>query len=260
MSEMITCPSGLEVEIRGLTTKEVERLTDPKVVRSGMFVKNMLEVATVSVLDPGPYGEDVVSAEKTSPISWPKVLVGDCDYAWLRVAARSFGKMNEINQKCVACRPAEHFRHIQDITALGVKPLSAEDKASFVDGNRFEEQLESGPRFWFRLLLLEDIMKIEKEKAAGIKPPTFARAVALKIHELEGVGTDRKAIREYFEDKVENPVTMNARQLMDLHDCGVDTDTVVECPHGLISEVSLPLDSLISPATLKKMAAKGAES
>jgi hypothetical protein len=259
MSELITCPTGLSLEIRGLTPKEVERLTDPKVIRSGLFVKNMLEVATIAVTDPGIYGEDVCTGDPRNPVKWPQVLVGDCDYAWLRVAARSFGKVHQVNMKCPACRPPEHFTPQIDITALEVQELAAEDKASFAEGNRFKETLDDGPDFWFRLLVLDDIMKIEKAKAAGAKAPTFSRAVALKILEIDGVGADKKAIIEYFDSR-ENPVQMDARQKMDLHDCGVDTATVVVCPHEIASEVDIPLDSLIGPQSLKKRSKLGSMS
>jgi hypothetical protein len=72
MSVVIDCPSGLQLQIRGLKGKEGRLLSDRNAVRQGTVLDSLLVACTEAVLDPGPY-----TPKADGKLDWNQVLIGD---------------------------------------------------------------------------------------------------------------------------------------------------------------------------------------
>ena len=234
MSEIITCPSGLQVRIRGMKAREERILADRKLARSGGQLDQVLKACTEELVDAGPYafaGDDV---------DWSRVLQGDRFFALLQVRVLSYGPEYAFSVPCEerACRARIEWE--LDLTELPVRPLSDESRAAFLAGNRFETVLpDAGKRVVFRLMTGADEQKLTRlRRQAGDRPITTM--LGFRIDEIEGVEARDKL--RFVEDLAMADVTHLLGEL-DRVDCGVETEIDVECPECLATQpVELPFD------------------
>jgi hypothetical protein len=85
MSEIITCPSGLNCRIRGTKVREERVLADRRLAKSGGQVDELLAACWEETLDASPYD----FGEKA--IDWGVVLQSDRFYALLQIRALTCG-------------------------------------------------------------------------------------------------------------------------------------------------------------------------
>ena len=231
MNKTITCPSGLSGEIRGLTGKAFELLTDRKLQRSGLFVDKILDQCWVQTIDTGPYA----FAEGAKP-DWQKVLVGDRFFAIMQVRCCLYGPVYEFQVKCGDCgRPINWTVDLEE--QLTIRKLSDEDREAFLNGNRVTGQLPDGRTFTFKLPTGAD-----ERRAAQLddQPSAFMATLISRIIEIEGV--PEGGMRRFFED-ADMSVMFGVLAEMDRHDCGVQTDFEVECQNprcGSVQSVQIP--------------------
>jgi len=112
---------------------------------------------------------------------------------------------------------------------LPVFPLSAEDAERFKDGNRIEDDFD-GMRIWTRLATRGTARESERRAAkAKTEEEAFTSVVAGRIIEVEGVG-DKFEDVEAWAGELDDPQINKLIEVLDRHDCGIDTAVVVECP------------------------------
>src|SRR5512140_1005118 len=101
MPNVITCPSGLSGEIRGLKGKEGKLLADRSAARSGLLFDRILAGCWLATLDSGIYALDEGEA-----LDWSKVLVADRFYALLQIRSLTFGDEYAFQVQCqsAGCR------------------------------------------------------------------------------------------------------------------------------------------------------------
>lgn len=233
MSKIITCPSGLSGEIRGITGKNFELLTNRQLQRSGLFVDKMLTACWLGTLDPGPYevGED-------GKPDWQKILSGDRFYTIMQIRIAMYGPKYGFAAQCAlpACRhPFEWDVDLE--SGLEVKALAKEDLEAFRNDNKIEGVLPDGRKFWFRLATGSDEVKIAK---LANQASAFIPAIVARLHGIEGVQPG--GLRRFFENE-EISLAFAVLQEMDKHDCGIETGFEIECPKcGSIKEVQIPFD------------------
>jgi hypothetical protein len=244
MSQVITCPSGLQGRVRGMKVREERVLADRKLARGGGQVEALLSACWEETLEPGPYAFEGGRAD------WSQVLQGDRFYALLRVRAFTYGPLYAFS---VACREEGCRATIEwelDLFDLPVRPLSEASRAAFAAGNRFETRLpEDGRRVWFRLLTGADEQRLATA-SRGAGDRAFSAMLALRVLELEGV--DPQGKRRALEDLSLRDADFLLGEF-DRVDCGVDTAIEVECPRCLATqEVELPFDrTFFLPGTAK---------
>ena len=76
MSTVITCPSGLSGEIRGLKGKEGKLLADRAAARSGSTFEKILAGCWLATIDPGIY-----DLPDNGAVDWSRVLVAELSLA-----------------------------------------------------------------------------------------------------------------------------------------------------------------------------------
>jgi hypothetical protein len=234
MTDVITCPSGLQGRVRGMKVREERVLADRKLARGGGQVEALLAACWEETLDPGPYDFE------GGRMDWSQVLQGDRFYALLRVRALTYGPLYAFS---VACREEGCRSTIEwelDLFDLPVRTLSEASRAAFASGNRFETRLpDAGRHAWFRLLTGADEQRLATA-ARGAGERAFSAMLALRVLELEGVDSQGK--RRALEDLTLRDADFLLGEF-DRVDCGVDTALEVECPHCLLTqEVELPFD------------------
>jgi hypothetical protein len=244
MTEVITCPSGLQGRVRGMRVREERVLADRKLAKGGGQVEALLGACWEETLDPGPYGFESGRAD------WAQVLQGDRFYALLRVRTLTYGPLYAFSVACreEGCRAAIEWE--LDLFDLPVRPLSEASRAAFASGNRFETRLpDAGHRAWFRLLTGADEQRLTA-MARGPGERAFSAMLALRVLELEGVDPQQK--RRALEDLSLRDADFLLGEF-DRVDCGVDTAIEVECPRCVATqEVELPFDrTFFLPGTAK---------
>ncbi len=235
MPNVITCPSGLSGEIRGLKGKEGKLLADRAAARSGVTFDRILAGCWLATLDPGLY-----AVEEGKPLDWSKVLVADRFYALLQIRSLTFGDEYAFQVQCQSQGCRERFEWALDLKDLPVRALSEEARAAFRDGNRLETVLpRDGRKVWFRLMTGAD----EVKAAAALRTARdgmLLTALGARIVEIEGVKAEDK---RRFLDDMELADAAALLDRFDEADGGVETSIEVECPAcGAVQDLQLPFE------------------
>ncbi|MBM4776232.1 MAG: hypothetical protein GQE15_00895 [Archangiaceae bacterium] len=233
MVEIVTCPSGLSGRVRGLQVREERVLANRALAESGGQLDELLRSCWSETVDAALY------AFGDNPVDWGAVLQGDRFFALLMIRTRTYGPDYGFGASCRNCRARIEWD--VDLTKLPVRPLSAEGRAAFLAGNRFETTLpDAGKRVWFKLLTGDDERKLPALQRAA--PDRLLSAVlAYRVLDVEGV--DPKDKRAFLEDLTLRDADFLVDEF-DRVDCGVDTTIEVECPECReVQDVDLPFDS-----------------
>lgn len=227
MAEVVTCPSGLSGELRGLSGKEARLLSDQKAIKSGVFLDRLFSACWIQTVNPGPYN---LGAD--GKLDWSAVLSGDRFFITMRIRALTFGPQFEFRVKCPDC--GERIDHSVDLTELPIKSLSDEDAAAFARGEPIQGHLPDGTVFTFRLPVGADETKYARLGPSAVT--TFIGPMCARIHNVDGVENHRQMFEE-----AELSLAFSALKEMDAHDCGVETSVQVECPSCFeVSDIEIP--------------------
>ncbi len=245
---LVTCPSGLSVELRGMKGKEAALLSDRNAARDGSVVEKMLSNCWVSTIDAGPY------AFADGSIDWSKVLIGDHTYALIQLRVETFGSEYTFPVQCNSADCRNRFEQSIDLSQLPIIALSDANRAMYSAGNRFETRLpKDGRRVWFRLLTVKDQKEIRQRLEKSGADPLFT-SLLFRIVEIEDLGskdpngnfrslsTDKQAQKRFLEDCDFSDMDFLMKEF-NVVDCGVDTAVQVECPRCWSrDEIELPFD------------------
>ena len=213
----ITCPSGLTATVRGMTVKESRLLGDRAAVRSGAFQGKLLN-ACVTVEDVGPaYSED--------GFDWKRALVGDRFYALVAVRVATYGPKFAFRCKCPSC--SAQFPYEVDLMGdLEVRRLTPEDAATFRDGNRFAGEAPGVGGITYRLLTGAEERLLAKQLRKS-RADALAIGLSFSVIEFAGVAAGERA---GFIEALSMADARALRDYLDEHDCGIETDPLIECP------------------------------
>ena len=227
---LVTCPSGLAVELRKLKVQEANILADRQTYQKGATLDQLLASVWVSTLDVGPYK----FGPGNKPL-WEQVLVGDRFYAQMQVRIATHGPHYDFRVPCSVCK--EIISWSVNLADLPVTKLKQEDAAIFTDTNVFKELGPDGKQITFHLMTgvheRKAQMILKQNKATRVTASLLSR-----IDEVEG----EKDRRSYF-DNLDFTVALDLIKMLDDHDCGIETTFDIECGEcGAETEVDLPLD------------------
>ncbi len=216
-----------------MKVREERILADRKLARSGGQLEELLGSCWEVTVEAGPYS----FGDKS--IDWSAVLQGDRFFALLMIRALTYGPQYAFGVSCRSCRARIEWEI--DLTKLPVRQLSAESRASFIAGNRFETTLpDAGKRVWFKLLTGDDERKLPSLQRAA---PDRLLSSVLTYRVLEVEGVDPKDKRNFLDDLTLRDADFLVDEF-DRVDCGVDTTIEVECPECReVQDVDLPFDS-----------------
>jgi hypothetical protein len=236
---LIDLPSGAKVEIRGMTGREAKVMTDKDAYKNGTFLGKLLNGCTQAVVDPGPYS--------TASFGWADALVGDRFYAFMQLRIATFGKDFVFKIQCQEQSCRERFEYQIDLEKdLPVKRLSDADRACFASGNEFVTKDKSGRAVHFKLPTGQD--EVIAARAASFDS-AFIMSMERRITGIDGV----PIVRKYLEESPFGDL-LALLDAFDEHNCGVDTDIEIQCPHcGSIQDIRVPFaQGFLVPTRSKK--------
>lgn len=226
---LVECPSGLTIVARKLKVAEANILADKQAQQRGATADSLLTSVWEETHDVGPYNFDA-----SKPPKWEEVLVGDRFYAQVAVRIATHGAEYDFRVPCSVCKNAINWS--TDLSALPKKLLSPEDAEVFRNGNRFEATAPDGRAITFHLMTGKHERKAQmlyKQSRAN----RITASLLSRIDTIEGVQNRQK----YF-DQLDFTEALDLVDIVDAHDCGLETKFDVECDECFaMSEVLLPL-------------------
>lgn len=245
----IECPSGLSGVIRKLKVREQNLLADPKKMRSGTAMDQVLSNVWESTMNSGPY--DFKDADAPQ---WSKVLLGDYFFMQLELSRVTFEDDYPFTVTCrnVFCEAPIPWE--VKLSSLDVQKLSDESREAFINGNRFKTKIEAtGQNVDFRLLTGDQNLKMQRLLREG-RDQLVSAGMLMQILEIEGVDPKQKTGFVYDMDA---DVAAALRKSMDAAGCGVETEIEVQCTEcGTLRPVNLPFDGLFLPRTKRRRGSK----
>lgn len=245
----IVCPSGLQLQIRGMKAKELALLAaggeddgEEKVAKKkGKNTAPANPIGPIlaqcsEVIDAGPY---------TPPFSWSKVLIADRFFALLQIRIATWGSDYEFK---VRCRDASCTRHkkpfvwAEDLSALEIKALPDDSRAKVRNGDlTFEFEL-GGKRAKFALQTGADESRVLPSVP---RHKELLAQLAGRLTYVEGQDVTKwDALLDWI-GELDMPEVVNAREHFDDVDGGVQTNTMVACPDcELEFDVPIPFEAL----------------
>lgn len=252
---LATCPSGLILQVRGLTGRDGRYLANEKLVRDEEIEDYVFSNTCVEIVDEGVYAFQGKAPE------WGKLLLGDRTYLALSIRVASYpNDPYVVPLKCIAklCRkPFEWEIDIEKMLAERVQTLSEAAREIVKTGGEFSFILPStvtkdfaGKKVFYKLKTGADSKRYqaarEHLKQSGSKKRKEEQNDLVDGFLLSGVridGIDKKE-REKRQAFLEDlPIRdINALKIdIERNDCGLDTTIEVECPVCEMSwEIELP--------------------
>lgn len=254
---LITLPTGMTGEIRGMKGREAQALADPGLTRSGRSIEIMLEACFLSVVEPGVYNFEPGSKPK-----WTNVYLADRFQALIDIRIATWGPDYEFGLQCGSCR--ERYEWEVDLRELPRKLMPEETRAQLKEGpNRFTCDGPDGAEITFKLANGADEASIAKLRRQNGGRWGIVDALAVQVTNVSSIALrdaqqdrpSQKAMRAWLEELDLLPL----RALLDAvqaHDGGVETDIETECPYcKWRQDVALPFDGTFFYPKKKKATA-----
>lgn len=240
-TKIITCPSGLQGEIRHLKAKELSILADPANAHAvrARGKKGKGKGRRTHPLDPiyanvwlrtesaGPYG-----FAQGQSVPWPRVLTCDRFYTLLHVRDLTWGPYEFF----VACRTPDcprqkrRFPWELDLNQLEFKELPQESRDKVAANDPVFELTLGGRSCKFRLLTGDDEVNAPALSEDMPTSKKLLASVAARLFYIEGIDEDDDEARIDWVGELDVPDLYAASKAMDAVDGGVETRTKVECP------------------------------
>jgi hypothetical protein len=248
--ESIKLPSGAEVILRQLLMREENMLAQAARSRGksqSRVLNDVLDSCLVEWVELGPYRLD--------PEAKPSIkdfLMGDkfVMMVELRLITYRDGNLYTINDVECPSGSCPPFDFEVDIKRdMMHRDLTPEDAATFAEGKPFECTID-GHVVTFSLAdgrTEERLEKLHKQH------PGRPMACTLRSRIVDVEGVDRRDIMDWLDgnngeskqfDGLGGQECEDLRDAMDLHECGIDTEVLMECPHcGREAYIDVPFDS-----------------
>lgn len=240
---LVSCPSGLCIDLRKLKVQEMNILSDRQAQQKGVVLDQLLNNLWTATTDPGPYSF-------TDRPVWDDVLTGDRYYALLQARVATHGPEYDFRIPCTVCKNAINWT--VNLDELPKKMLSPIDAQTFRNGNSFEELGPDGKQYTFHLMTgrhEKKAQQIQKSRHAS----RITASLLARIDKIEGVVDRGKYI-----DDLDFTLALDLIEMLDVHDCGIETTFEVMCLDcDAVSEVILPLDQGKFWAPSRKATATG---
>lgn len=246
---IITLPSRMQGEVRGITVREGRVITDN--TKLEQMQDHLLSSCWVNTLDPGPYQ----LSPEGKPV-WGDVLVGDALYGLIAIREATYpGKPLDIEVRC-SNRPVCGKKYVWEVPLekyleQKVQRISDADfdhlKSS--KGNQFEGEID-GVKFRYRLMTTNDQKRAKANiqakkvgpKAKRERQNELADTILARLYSIN----DLRKQDQMFDFLESKPLGFADEMiaLITSHDPGLETDIETECPFcGEEVVVSLPLES-----------------
>lgn len=231
MEHNIICPSGLAGKIRPLCVSDEPVTQDVSLIKSGGLIYELCKRCWVHTDNKGPYvnfnpGED-----------WSSILQGDAFWVFLQIRRVTYGDSYDFSYKCDACNQISENSMM--FSSLEAQEPSEAALAAFQSGGVIKEVTESGQHFTFKLLTAADEKTVSNyEKGRSLSRSRASMCV--RLVDIAGLPEQPFAKLKWVES-LPSGMADEISEIMESHDCGVDTDLEVACKHcGYEQEIALP--------------------
>lgn len=242
---IVTLPSGLTGEVRGLTGRDGRYLSNEKLVQDNEIEDYVLRGCWMSTLDSGPY---TLVADK---IDWKRALIGDRTVAMLHIRNATYPDdpydipMKCQNQTCGSSGKRTMFHWEVDLAELIKKKVKNLPKAS-ADAVRSSQKISiiipgttTAAKFlpinhedrsgWLKWR--EQLRALSKQNQKKHKEDTLNDLVSAPVFwnlEIDGI-TKLLDKMEFLEDLPLRSIR-DLTEIVEAADCGIDTELEIECP------------------------------
>lgn len=238
-TKTITCPSGLQGEIRNLKAKEMSMLADPAnahAIRSkGKKGKGhrahpldpIYSNIWLSTANAGPYG-----FAQGQPVPWPKVLTCDRFFTLLHVRDLTWGPYEfRVPCRTPACpRQKQRFLWELDLNQLEFKELPEESRTKVAASDLVFDLQLGGKACKFKLLTGSDEINAPTLSDDVPTAKKLLAQVATRLFSIEGIKEGDDDARVEWVGELDVPDLYAASHAMEAVDGGVETRTRVVCP------------------------------
>lgn len=233
----IECPSGLKGTVRKWKLSEGNILANKRIAKQNKLIDELMRAVW---LDTKQVGLCEYEISGLGP-RWSSVLAGDRMYALIQARILTWGPAYEFKYQCDNSACERHFWWEIDLSDLPVKKLKVEHAKIFREGNKFEAQIKELGKISFQLMTGSTQRRALKD-AEDNQEEALTTSLAHRIIGVEGQKFDhKKTIKDWLEDQDLN-LAMEMVEVLDEHDCGVETGIEIECSHcGNEMDVELPL-------------------
>lgn len=257
-TDVVTCPSGLRGEIKGIKVKAGRLFSDKALQKSGKLIDKVLEACWVRTEDLALYSDIMGSAG--SP-DWGRVLVADRFFLVTRIRQLTYGDQYWFRHQCQNGMCDLPFDWGFFISKLKVTDMPARAKTQWRQENKFTTTL-AGKQAFYKLLNGGDevrtaLEQAEKRAKKDDDPDSeynlLVEAALPRIIEVEGV--KHVDLPEWLEE-LDLPELEAFIEETDEMSGGVETSVEMRCPHCRFEQTSpLPFSQgLFNSATAKRKA------
>jgi len=249
--ETVSLPSGAEVVLRQLLMREENILAQSARSRGrnkNNVLNTVLDSCLVEWVDVGPY-TGVNPGDR--PVT-RSLLMGDKFVLMIELRKITYRDGEKYPIHGVECPSGSCplFDYEVDLeTDLVRRDLDEEDLAVVVSGEPFSCEI-AGKKITFTLASGKTEEALEKLVKHN---PGRAMSCALRSRIVDVEGVERRDILDWLDGNNGHSKTFDGlggqecedlRDAFDLHECGVDTEVAIECPHcGREEMLDLPFDS-----------------
>jgi hypothetical protein len=236
---IVTCPSGLQGEIRKLRGSEGKLLTDRSLAKTGGFFEALAGACWTSTTDAGVYPFVVVGDAQPD---WRRVLMGDRFYMLIQIRIATFGDELALKTQCgfSACR--EPYEWELNLSDLPVRQLPSKSRELLRTQQPFVDEI-GGRKVAFHLPTGADDHKMTALRRQNNGNVGLIDAIAVRLTSIDGVKQDDRARRRFLEEQSLDDL-LALLERFDAVDCGVDTAIETVCSFcGGQSEMQLPFDA-----------------
>jgi hypothetical protein len=257
---IINTPSGMQVDVRGLSIRDGRYLSKPELYQDNQIEDLLIESCCLRVVEPGPY--KMVGDGK---LEWGKTIIGDRLGIVFGIRIASYPDLPySIALRCPVTHCREKFDWDVDLDLFmreRMQSLPEATKQLMIAGKPCEVTIpKTDKKLRFFLKTADDrrawLAWRKKMKTGTNKQRDRFNDIthALLYWNVEIDGIERREIDQKldFLETLSLAQGVELRQLMDMHDCGLNTTVEVKCPYCAFAwEIELPFNQdFFLPPTL----------
>lgn len=233
MTDVITCPSGLQGRVRGLKIADLNifaEAADMGAAKIAEVFDRILTDCWVETIDPGPCASMFMESNGVK-INWVKALAVDRFYALVEIRKRtkSLGPTYTFKHRCLDCGRNGDIE--VDLTNLDVATMSDDATTKLARGvNEFEAAFSDGTPFTFRVFTGRDEREVAK-LARKNKKMRVSAGLTYRIESMTVGGTkktNKNELRKLL-DELDDDELQVVSEAVDLVEGGIDNLIEWEC-------------------------------
>jgi len=258
---IIPCPSGLSIEIRGLSIRDGRFLSDEDLKRDNLVEDRLLESCCTRVVDPGIYKLE------HGRLDWGKVLVGDRTVAMIQLRNATYpNDPYEVQMRCPMSNCKKKFDWIITLDRFveeRVQPLPEATRKLMAAGQRCTLTIPGTDR-WIKFrphnadeIRAWNVWRDKMKNGSAKQKERFndlTHGAVFWGAEIQDIPREDITKKLDFLETLSLPQGLELQKLMNEANCGIEMEIEVRCPYCRSDwMIDLPFDpkTFFAPMTKK---------